>query len=418
MPGSANVSGVEAWSVVPADRGAGGTPGELEGEVRFGDRRQGLWAFLGGSLPPGRFHHAVLQEGSRPAFDVAQPHPMLSGGGDGCVDTIRPAESEALGLRADGSQPDTGAAPGTDGVLERAFIAAAKALMGAHSKSAPAQSMVATDARGQSLGPSTDQPGSSGHAVTQAKEAALEAKDGGSPYSYSTSSASVQDEHGPGSVDERTPERASDSLHLRTHTDRVLEFHARSLEKHPVVDLVGNEAEASVPNATSGGKMGPAAVGSGARAAAGESPAQTIPTDVWLARESILERISDQTLSLLRMGRREAEIHLEPPELGKLKLRLTVSGTSVQGFIEVENPGVRALLQSDLSSLSSALGERGLNLSQFDVLLMGEGHRGHRRQSGDATGPQGAAVQDEEPEVPDAVSARTVGGGRLLDYWL
>jgi flagellar hook-length control protein FliK len=207
-------------------------------------------------------------------------------------------------------------------------------------------------------------------------------------------------------------------LRPKTPADRVLEFHARSYEGRSFVELAGDEVGVSAPHAIAGGKLAPAALGSGARAAAGQSPAPNVPTEVWLARESILERIADQTFSLLRMGRSEAEIHLEPPELGKLRLRLTVSDSNVLGFIEVENPGVRSLLQSDLSSLSSALGEKGLNLSQFDVLLMDEGHRGARRRPDGVVQVRRAAVQDEEQEVPEILSAKAVGGGQLLDYWL
>ncbi len=150
-------------------------------------------------------------------------------------------------------------------------------------------------------------------------------------------------------------------------------------------------------------------------------PGMTI-SHVGAAHESILDQLTDQVRWLLRADRSEAQIQLEPPELGKLRVRLSVSDASVRGVIEVENPTVHSVLQADLSKLTSALAEKGLELAQFDVLLLGERQTGGREQlagTPEREGSGGSSHHSEESEeTPDHETPRATSGGNVLDYWL
>ncbi|MBN1826862.1 MAG: flagellar hook-length control protein FliK [Candidatus Eisenbacteria bacterium] len=136
-------------------------------------------------------------------------------------------------------------------------------------------------------------------------------------------------------------------------------------------------------------------------------------------REEILDRLIEQTQRIVKSGRNEAEIQLDPPELGKVRVKLMVTEGSVRGFIEVENPNVQAALQTDLSRLTSALADSGLDLTQFDVLLHDNRRSGGRqagkslRDRASSEAGEGEATETARPERP-----RGVNGSRLVDTWM
>lgn len=149
-----------------------------------------------------------------------------------------------------------------------------------------------------------------------------------------------------------------------------------------------------------------------------ESAAEPGFADGWIVREDVLAQLEQRARWLLRTGLNEAEIRLQPPELGKIRLRLTVTGTSVHGFIEVENPSVKAILLSDLPRLSASLAESGLDLNQFDVLLQNERRSPHHRESDEhLSGGRPHGVEPETEETNDGVEVVAATGGRILDYW-
>jgi flagellar hook-length control protein FliK len=147
-----------------------------------------------------------------------------------------------------------------------------------------------------------------------------------------------------------------------------------------------------------------------------EPQTEPLTPEAWEIRERVLERVAQETRWLVRAGRSEAEIHLEPPDLGKLSLRLVVADSSVQGFVKVENPFVKAILESDLPRLSSALAEGGLDLADFDISLQdekrpGEGREYHRPEE------RPTRSFEEKIQTPaEPAKAPAVAGGGLVDY--
>ncbi|MFH1278419.1 MAG: flagellar hook-length control protein FliK [Candidatus Eisenbacteria bacterium] len=142
----------------------------------------------------------------------------------------------------------------------------------------------------------------------------------------------------------------------------------------------------------------------------------TVPSPLAF-REEILDRIADGMRATLGRGRNEAEIRLDPPELGRVHVKITVSDSSVHGVIHVESAAVKALVEADLTRLGAALTEGGLALDRFDVLLQGErrspdGRGGDGRRS---AGP-GRFVEEEVMEPAGPALAAAAGGTGRVDY--
>ncbi|MCH8496913.1 MAG: flagellar hook-length control protein FliK [Marinobacter sp.] len=62
-----------------------------------------------------------------------------------------------------------------------------------------------------------------------------------------------------------------------------------------------------------------------------------------------------------------AEIHITPPDLGPLEVRVQVQNEQTSVTIHAANPGVRELLEQQSQRLRDMLADSGLNLEQFDV---------------------------------------------------
>ena len=89
-----------------------------------------------------------------------------------------------------------------------------------------------------------------------------------------------------------------------------------------------------------------------------------------------------------------AEIHVTPPELGPLEVRVQVQNEQTSVTIHAANPGVRELLEQQSQRLRDMLADSGLNLEQFDV----SDQAGQHSQQDDDTGTlaNGSLPVDED----------------------
>jgi len=66
-------------------------------------------------------------------------------------------------------------------------------------------------------------------------------------------------------------------------------------------------------------------------------------------------------------GQSSAEIKLEPPNLGRMKLEIVTENSKITGKITVESHEVKEMIQNSMSSLKEQLSESGLKVESFDV---------------------------------------------------
>lgn len=93
--------------------------------------------------------------------------------------------------------------------------------------------------------------------------------------------------------------------------------------------------------------------------------------------DALSERISMNAAKNMK----QVTIHLDPPELGSLELKMQVKDdqqTQIQ--VHVQNPQVKEALESSAQRLRDMLASQGLQLSEFDVQAdsgQGQQHNGH-----------------------------------------
>ena len=113
-------------------------------------------------------------------------------------------------------------------------------------------------------------------------------------------------------------------------------------------------------------------------AARGAEPAQWRP---------VIEQVAGEINGRIHIGKSDAIIQLDPPELGKLKIDLHLEGDRLEARIFAETQESRRLIETHLPELRQALGEN--RLEHVDVRVesgswgsaRGDGHQGPRQQA-------------------------------------
>lgn len=84
-------------------------------------------------------------------------------------------------------------------------------------------------------------------------------------------------------------------------------------------------------------------------------------------KEQWAPALGSRIVTMVADNIQQAEIHLDPPELGsmEIKMQLNQEQTSIQ--VQVQSPQVRDVLEANAQRLRDALAEQGLELAGFDV---------------------------------------------------
>lgn len=117
------------------------------------------------------------------------------------------------------------------------------------------------------------------------------------------------------------------------------------------------------------------------------------------------QQIGSRIMTLIGKDIQEARIHLDPPELGSLEIRMTVDSqdqTRIQ--IHAQHPQVRDVLEAQSNRLRDALAQQGLSLNEFNVSDQSQQQAGARSgnqgdNSGNGTGGSGQDTTAEAVEL-------------------
>jgi flagellar hook-length control protein FliK len=107
------------------------------------------------------------------------------------------------------------------------------------------------------------------------------------------------------------------------------------------------------------------------------SAAQAPPQPAAMASEHRVaeaSRPADQIIENVRQavanGQRDVTINLNPPELGRVRLRMYAEGNEIRGRIEVENPRTLTEIRHQAEMLTQRLAEDGIVIRRLDVHQM------------------------------------------------
>ena len=84
-------------------------------------------------------------------------------------------------------------------------------------------------------------------------------------------------------------------------------------------------------------------------------------------QQALFSQVEKGMLRELRDGSHHMTLRLDPAELGRLTLQLTVYKGEVKALIRAENPETATALSAQMNQLRASLEEQGLKVAQLDV---------------------------------------------------
>lgn len=198
--------------------------------------------------------------------------------------------------------------------------------------------------------------------------------------------------------------------------------------------------EARVPPALHGGPAAaPAPVAAGPAEPPAPVPASVAPTSSWAdpmaipgsghatrtsdivparsgaaSAHAASEQVALQVAKSLIEGRTEIRVHLKPPELGQLDIRLEFSELRLVATITAERPETLDLLQRDARVLCRAFREAGVELADSD-LAFAQGGRDDRSAGEETRAPP---LTDQVPEGFDSLTPALASSAYERSSWL
>lgn len=130
-----------------------------------------------------------------------------------------------------------------------------------------------------------------------------------------------------------------------------------------------------------------------------------------------LNQIGQTLIQMINKGEQHLEFRLDPPELGKLILKVSMDGESVSVQIAAGNQAAKELLLLQADRLRSALAEESMRLADLSVDLRGRDSRDSEKKR-PSESIWMADVGSEPGSFQTTALQFKAHGGRLIDYFV
>lgn len=128
--------------------------------------------------------------------------------------------------------------------------------------------------------------------------------------------------------------------------------------------------------------------------------------------DQVKEAVLSHRAELVRHGRTEIYLHLDPPELGRVRLHLSGDGDTVSARLVAQEKGTVALLENQAAGMRQRLEEVGITLAKFEVAWQGTG-QSDRWQEQPAPQPWSLAPGQRGLPAPRRGGATMPARGRI-----
>ncbi len=113
----------------------------------------------------------------------------------------------------------------------------------------------------------------------------------------------------------------------------------------------------------------------------------------------------------------QAEIHLDPPELGSLEIKLQVNQEQASVQVQVQTPQVKEVLEANAQRLKDELAEQGLELAGFDVSQQEKGQDGDSSDGASDDSEQGSERLTDAIEAENQEALNVTRHNGVLDAY-
>ena len=137
---------------------------------------------------------------------------------------------------------------------------------------------------------------------------------------------------------------------------------------------------------------------------------------------SIVEQIARRAQLVSARGRSRMVIQLEPKDLGKVRVHLSVGANGMDVRLSAESSDAREIIESSLPRLKAAFETQGIILDRFEVTIapgfsaFASSRRDAEQQGLGVSQSPGYYSWDEEPEAESGQISDVAMGTSLVDY--
>jgi flagellar hook-length control protein FliK len=147
--------------------------------------------------------------------------------------------------------------------------------------------------------------------------------------------------------------------------------------------------------------------------------AATVPQQpLSMSQNGWSEAVVERVMWLSSQNLKSAEIQLDPADLGRLEVRISLNQEQTQVSFASPHAGVRDALEGQLQRLRDMFNQQGMNL--VDVNVSDQSLARDDRQTDERSGSRGIAAGGEEhADVDDLTVATTAldSGRGLIDFY-
>ena len=134
------------------------------------------------------------------------------------------------------------------------------------------------------------------------------------------------------------------------------------------------------------------------------------------AAQANAEALANRISMMQTRGMQFAEMRLDPPDLGNLRVQIRMQGDQASVVFQSPNAQARDLLENALPRLKEMLEEQGMNLADASVSEESYSEDGESEQGGESSGQGSSLATGSETEEADTIAYFEEPLG-LIDYY-
>ncbi|MHA2716848.1 flagellar hook-length control protein FliK [Vibrio owensii] len=132
--------------------------------------------------------------------------------------------------------------------------------------------------------------------------------------------------------------------------------------------------------------------------------AQQAQLPLQLTKELANDQVAEKVQMMMSKNLKNLDIRLDPPELGRMQIRMTMNNDLANVHFTVANPQARDLIEQTLPRLREMLAQQGMQLADSSVQQQSSGQQqsGYANAEQNGQGPQGRGFSGQSDENFDA----------------
>ncbi|MBE0367418.1 flagellar hook-length control protein FliK [Pseudoalteromonas aurantia] len=136
-----------------------------------------------------------------------------------------------------------------------------------------------------------------------------------------------------------------------------------------------------------------------------------------VARNDAAKVLQEKVSMMLNLNNKEAEVRLDPPELGSMQIRIRSDAEQAQVNFVVQNQQAKEALEQSMPKLKEMLAEQGIELGESNIQQEDQGQRDEQSENNQQEGNSRLANNHDEAQNTAQLMNSKADEGSGIDYY-